>query len=81
MRPPLIRPAEPQQAGEGRRMLDINALSSSQATADECSGSRHQVFDGEHIDLACFIVQRDSARQRAPKRVKQVEANRARFVD
>ena len=29
------RPAEPEQAGERRRMLDVDALSPSQATADQ----------------------------------------------
>jgi hypothetical protein len=62
-------------------MLDVNALSPSQATTDQCGGSGYQVFDGEHIELACFIVQCDSPRQRAPERVKQVDANRTRLVD
>jgi hypothetical protein len=77
----LLRPAEPEQASERRRMLDVDALSPSQATADQCCGSGYQVFDGKHIELACFIVQLDSARQRAPERAKQVDANRARLVD
>jgi hypothetical protein len=62
-------------------MLDIDALSPSQATADQCGGSGYQVFDGDHIELACLIVQLDSPRQRAPERVKQVDAKGARLVD
>jgi hypothetical protein len=77
----LLRPAEPEQAGERRHMLDVNALSPLQATGDQRGGSGYHIFDGEYFELACVVVQRDRARQRAPERVKQVDANRARFVD
>ena len=77
----LLPAAEPKQPSERGRVLDVDALSPSEATADQCGGSGYQVFDGKHIELPPFIVQLDSARQRAPESVKQIDANRALLVD
>ena len=62
-------------------MLAVNALAPSQGAADECGGSGDQVFDRDQVERARFSVQRGSPRQRAPERAKQVDADRARFVD
>ena len=51
----LLMPAESEESGKRRRVLDVNASAASEATADKSGGSGHQVFDSKDLEMTGLV--------------------------